>query len=67
MPRTDYKNCRGCGRHTSECGVLSRSRLCIDCGLERNAQAAVQMQTHSGPVFQHWRRRIAASVGAVIE
>jgi len=24
------------------------------------------MVSHDGPVFQHWRARIAASVGAVI-
>jgi hypothetical protein len=30
--------------------------------MEHNAQLAL----HSGPWFDHWRRRMAASVGAVL-
>lgn len=66
MPRDDLKTCRGCGSHVDECGPLSHSRLCVECGVTRSAQALEQMVSHDGPVFQHWRARIAASVGAVL-
>jgi hypothetical protein len=26
----------------------------------------IEQASHSGPIFQHWRRRIAASVGATV-
>ena len=65
MPRLDYKNCKNCGRHVSECGVLSNTRLCADCGLERLNASVHEQIAHNGPIFDHWRRRIAASVGAI--
>ena len=66
MPRTDYKTCRGCGRHTDEVGELSHTRLCRACGPAILAASVIQQQAHDGPIFQHWRVRIAASVGGVI-
>jgi len=27
---------------------------------------AMQLHEHSGPFFEHWRRKVAASVGAVL-
>lgn len=66
MPRADLKTCRACGRHADEVGLLSHSRLCTECGVRLSEQALAQMTQHKGPVFQHWRRRIAASVGAEI-
>jgi len=66
MPRGDYKTCRECGKHTREAGPISQSRLCGPCGIERERQAIVDLATHSGPTFQLWRRRIAASVGAAL-
>jgi hypothetical protein len=66
MPRSDYRICRECGRHSDECGPLSHTRLCGDCGMTRLAASVVEQVEHEGPIFQHWRARIAASVGAVI-
>lgn len=66
MPRADLKTCRNCGRHASECGPLSHTRLCGECGPLLLAAAVIQQVEHDGPVFQHWRARIAASVGAMI-
>jgi predicted Fe-S protein YdhL (DUF1289 family) len=66
MPRLDYKNCRGCGRHASEVGLLSRHRLCSDCARTIYENHNWQLHTHTGPYFERWRERVAASVGAVI-
>jgi hypothetical protein len=66
MPRSDYRICRECGRHADECGPLSHTRLCGDCGPARLAASVVEQIEHDGPIFQHWRARIAASVGAVV-
>lgn len=66
MPRADYQNCRECGRHKSEAGELSHTRLCADCGKRIKLDVINQLHYHEGPWFNHWRVRIAASVGAVI-
>ncbi len=66
MPRLDYKNCRNCGRHESEVGVMSHTRLCAECGRSRFRDNLVSLTTMSGPFALYWRVRIAASVGAVI-
>jgi hypothetical protein len=66
MPRLDYKTCRVCGKHADEVGELSHTRLCIPCGQSNLRAAVLEQKNHNGPTFQHWRRRIAASVGASI-
>ena len=45
---------------------MSHTRLCPECGPLALAEAVTQQVNHDGPIFQHWRRRIAASVGAAI-
>jgi hypothetical protein len=47
-------------------GELSWQRLCVECGDERRAENVVQLNAHSGPWFDHWRRAMAASVGGVL-
>jgi hypothetical protein len=64
MPRADYKTCRVCQGHTSQVGPLSHTRLCSNCGHARLKASIVEQANHNGPVFQYWRSRIAASVGA---
>ena len=66
MPRLDYKICKACGRHADEAGPLSHARLCAACGDSRNKRAALEQHNHNGEYFERWRRRIAASVGAVV-
>jgi hypothetical protein len=66
MPRGDYKWCKRCGKHTSEVGPLSNTRLCAACGPAKAREHLIELAGHSGPAFLHWRRRIAASVGAVL-
>jgi hypothetical protein len=66
MPRLDYKTCRRCRRHADQCGPLSRTRLCGDCGAELVEGNYDALKAHDGPEFRHWRNQIAASVGAVL-
>ena len=66
MPRADYRTCRGCGRSAEEVGPLSCTRQCESCG-ERNLWRNVNgLHGHDGEVFLAWRRRMAASVGAIL-
>lgn len=66
MPRADYKTCRQCGGHTDKVGPLSHTRLCRGCAVARAGAMYEGLTTRSGPAFQYWRRRIAASVGGVL-
>ena len=66
MPRLDYKTCRACGRHTSEVGLLSHTRLCNGCAHRRFRANAIQISLGAGPWHDYRRAQIAASVGAVI-
>jgi hypothetical protein len=45
---------------------MSHTRLCADCGRRIKIEAVTQIHEHEGPWFDHWRQRMAASVGAVI-
>ena len=64
MPRLDYVNCWNCGRHASEVGELSHTRLCTECATKRLTENLVGLKTMSGPFVYRWRARLAASVGA---
>jgi hypothetical protein len=66
MPRLDYRHCKTCGRHASEVGNLSHTRLCPECGKATMNENIEGIATHSGPAFTRWRRAMAASVGAVL-
>lgn len=55
MPRADYRRCRNCKRTTEECGSLSHTRLCAECGVEIEVTNAVQI--HNGYGEYHERRR----------
>jgi len=66
VPRIDYKTCRQCERHASECGPLSHTRLCADCGLANQTHAIIEQAEHYGTTLLLWRRGVAASVGAVL-
>ena len=62
MPRHDCRHCRNCGRDKDECGVLSWSRLCSDCGkylLEENIDG---IHDHSGVAWARWKVGMAMSV-----
>lgn len=61
-----YRYCRYCGRHSGEVGTLSWSRQCTECGLIHFYANMEGMLTMTGHYASHWRRRMAASVGAVL-
>jgi hypothetical protein len=44
---------------------MSARGKCFACGHARQYAAIEEISLHQGPQFQHWRRRMAASVGAV--
>lgn len=45
---------------------MSARYKCRECSVERITDNIVQLHAHSGPFFLHWRRRSAASIGAVL-
>ena len=56
-------SCRICGRHRDEVGELTWAGNCMGCAMTRYQENQDQLASHSGPFFDHWRRRVAASVG----
>lgn len=45
---------------------MSWSKLCKECGIVNFYANMEGMLTMQGPYATHWRRRMAASVGAVL-
>ncbi len=66
MPADKYKTCRVCRRTAGEVGQLSYNALCVHCRESRFTENVDSLKAHSGPWFNHWRRAMAASVGAVL-
>jgi predicted amidophosphoribosyltransferase len=66
MPDKTRVRCQVCKRHRNEVGPISWRGYCERCGLELAREAAANLHQHNGPKFEHWRRRLAASVGAVL-
>lgn len=62
MPRTDYANCKNCGRHRSEVGLMSRHRLCTECSTLLLVDNVQQMLARSGPNWTKWRRGMVGCV-----
>lgn len=58
--------CKGCDRAASECGPLSATYLCRDCGEDRFLSNLHQLQAHSGPFFDYWRERCLAGFGVFV-
>lgn len=59
------QSCIICGRPRAECGSLSARGKCELCGVGMVAVNAMQLHEHSGPFFDHWRRRTLAAFGVV--
>jgi hypothetical protein len=47
-------------------GSLSARGKCQSCGADHSIENATQLHEHRGPYFEHWRVRVAASVGGVL-
>ena len=60
------ENCIYCERHVSECGKLSLRGICLDCGSRREVDNYRDLRQHSGPFFDHWRKRSLAAFGVVM-
>jgi hypothetical protein len=58
--------CRVCGVTAAEVGNISALGYCREHGIERALENQEQLRAHAGPLFDHWRARMAASVGAVL-
>lgn len=59
-------NCKACGRERRADEVLSARAKCAECSRGRMVGNIMAMVDHSGPGFLAWRRRVAASVGAIL-
>jgi len=66
VPRAAYKTCKGCGKTREEVGLLSWTRLCQGCAVDRVAENVTGLVTMSGYPLERWRRGMAASVGAFL-
>lgn len=58
--------CRVCGEHRDVVGPMSARGKCDGCGAAHFRENYRQLHAHAGPWFEHWRRAVAASVGAVL-
>jgi len=58
--------CKVCERPRESDELFSARGKCPACGHTLMVDNLVQLKEHSGPHFTHWRRSIAASVGAVL-
>jgi hypothetical protein len=66
MPRSDYKTCRECERHTDACGPLSHTRLCSECAQRLLAENIVGLSEHKGQPLQRWRLGMVRCAGGVL-
>lgn len=55
--------CARCNRERREGELFSRRGRCVDCGDNRCVDNYRQLRAHSGPHFDHWRRRCLAALG----
>lgn len=66
MARSTYARCRNCGAERRNGVEISWQGYCGTCGPAIRNQANDDMHYHRGHYFKHWRRAMAASVGAVL-
>jgi hypothetical protein len=65
-PQWHGRRCRVCGGTPDEVGPISGTGHCFEHANEKFQDNLTQLVEHSGPQFEHWRRRLAASVGATL-
>jgi len=68
MPWTGHNRlvCKVCNTMREPGERLSARGKCRRCAKAAQLEQVEQLQAHAGPRFQHWRRRTAAAVGAVL-
>jgi hypothetical protein len=67
MGRPRIEHCKKCGHPSREVGELSLAKKCPSCGETAQIQNRRELIAHNGQYFEHWRQRIAASVGATLD
>jgi predicted RNA-binding Zn-ribbon protein involved in translation (DUF1610 family) len=67
MARRKTGRCKTCGRLMQPGELLSWTVQCPECGERAQIENKRELVAHHGPHFEHWRRRIAASVGASLD
>lgn len=66
MPRVYPRAlCKRCNGHRETVGEMTKRGLCLECAKSAVAAANVQISEHNGPIFDHWRKQMARSVGAL--
>jgi hypothetical protein len=65
-PHHRYQACKVCGASHDQAGHISGTGKCLGCAAAIETANIVQLRAHAGPHFHHWRRRLAASVGAML-
>lgn len=64
--RRKRKWCKVCQQHTSVVGHISARGKCTECGNARLEANNAAMRRHTGPFYEHWRRRTLAAFGIVV-
>lgn len=67
MRHAGRSTCRVCGRHKREVGPITHAGYCAEHGKQVYLANLDGLHDHEGPWFQHWRARVAASVGATLD
>lgn len=67
MGRPLIVNCKKCGRPLGDPNKRSWTKQCPSCGETAQLDNRRQLMAHQGPYFDHWRRQLAASVGATLD
>jgi hypothetical protein len=60
------KTCKDCGRGAREGVTISQQGYCRDDWERRLRENNEQLRAHSGPYFEHWRRRNLAAFGIIV-
>lgn len=58
--------CKICRKDQAEVGLVSARGKCAVCGEALALENFRQLAAHSGPMFDHWRRRTLAAFGVVL-
>lgn len=66
MRRGAYAHCKRCGRSREEAGIMTRTRLCVDCSKILCHENLEGLMLRDGPALLRWRRAVAAGVGGIL-
>lgn len=55
--------CKECGKKGTPKKPISSRGLCPRCGIQKEVAALTQLNAKEGPVYDHYRQRVAESLG----